>query len=182
MLDTGANTINQPKDHARLAELRETEKHEEEERERRKKNPPFLQFSDHQFPEIRKHMRKNATAIEVLFFLAQHMARDNIVICPNTVIMDELEISRSTAYRAIEYLCDNDLVEKVKFGNTNAYGINGKYIWRTINHAGRYTVFNNVRALASKAENKALSKKLSHVYGVQRSLDFDKDTGEILDD
>lgn len=166
---------------ARAREIPLEEKAEEEARERAKKNPPFLQFTDSSFPEIRKHMRKSPMAVEVFFFLAQHMARDNIVICPNSVMMEEFSVSRATIARATRYLKDHGLIESVKFGTTNAYGINGEYIWRTFHHKGRYTVFDNVRALASKAENKALSKKLQHVYGIQRDLDFDKNTGEVKD-
>ena len=164
---------------ARAREIPLEKKAEEESAERAKKNPPFLQFSDSQFPDIRKHMRASPMAVQVLFFLAQHMAKDNIVICPNAVMMEEFEVSRATITRAVRYLKENNLIESVKFGTTNAYGINGEYIWRTFHHRGRYSVFENVRALASKAENKALSKKLQHVYGIQGNLDFDKDTGEI---
>ena len=164
---------------ARARDIELEKKQEEKDEERKKKNPPFLQFSDRQFPDIRKHMRASPMAVQVFFFLAQHMAKDNIVICPNSVMMEEFGVARSTIARATAYLKKHNLIESVKFGTTNAYGINGEYIWRTFHHRGRYSVFENVRALASKAENKALSKKLQHVYGIQGNLDFDKDTGEI---
>lgn len=165
---------------SRMAELKAEEEAEAAERERQKKNPNFLQFTRANFPDVRKHMKANPTAVQVLFFLAQHMAKDNIVVCPTSVMQEELEVSRSTIARAIRYLKKHDLVEIVKLGNVNAYGISGKHIWTTWNHGGRYAVFENVRALASKAENEQLSKKLAHVYGVQRDM-FDKDTGEVYD-
>ena len=72
--------------------------------------------------------------------------------------------ARTTVYRAIKYLEDNDLLMSVKFGNSKGYALNGDYVWKTFHHQGRYGVFENAKALASKEENKKMIAKLNHVF------------------
>ena len=134
------------------------------ESEQLKKNPPFIQVKETRVKDIRKHLKTNPVAVDIFLFLAQHMGKDNIVICPVSVLMEETEKARTTVYRAIKYLEDNDLLMSVKFGNSKGYALNGDYVWKTFHHQGRYGVFENAKALASKEENKKMIAKLNHVF------------------
>ena len=67
-------------------------------------------------------------------------------------------------YRAIKYLEDNDLLMSVKFGNSKGYALNGDYVWKTFHHQGRYGVFENAKALASKEENKKNDSKTKSCF------------------
>ena len=104
------------------------------ESEQLKKNPPFIQVKETRVKDIRKHLKTNPVAVDIFLFLAQHMGKDNIVICPVSVLMEETEKARTTVYRAIKYLEDNDLLMSVKFGNSKGYALNGDYVWKTFHH------------------------------------------------
>ena len=132
--------------------------------EQLKKNPPFLQVKEDKIKNIRHHLKTNPVAVDIFLFLAQYMGRDNIVVCPMNVLMEETEKARTTVYRAVKYLDDNELIVAIKLGNSKAYALNGEYVWKTSHHPGRYIVFENAKALASKQENKKIMARLSHVF------------------
>ncbi len=154
---------------------------EEHQRERQKKNPPFVQFAKSKMPNVRQHLRKNPLAVELFLFLAEHMDTNNIVICSQQVLMEQLERGRTSVYNAIKYLEDEGLVCIVKFGTTNGYAVEGAYVWTTFNKPARYAVFENAKALASNNENAAVRKRLAHVFGRQKDL-LDPETGKVKED
>ena len=128
-----------------------------------RKNPPFVQMKQARIKDIRKHLKTNPVAVDIFLFLAQHMGKDNIVICPLSVLMEETEKARTTVYRAIKYLEEHELLYSIKLGNSKGYALNGDYVWKTFHHSGRYAVFENAKALASKQENKKVMTRLNHV-------------------
>jgi hypothetical protein len=149
---------------ARKIDLELHDRMAQEMEERKRKNPPFVQLSENRMTDLRKHLQINPLAVEIFLFLSQHMGHDNIVICPTKVLIEETKKSRPTITKAINYLRAVGLVEVVKFGNVNGYGVSGEYVWKTFNHPGRYSVFENVKALASKSDNKVVRKKLAHIF------------------
>lgn len=158
--------------------LEKEEMQNQSERQRQKKNPPFVQFAKSKMPNVRHHLRQNPLAVELFLFLAEHMDTNNIVICSQQVLMEQLERSRSVIYRAVKYLEENNLVAVVKFGATNGYAVEGAYVWTTFNTPSRYAVFDNAKALASHAENAAVRRRLAHVFGKQKDL-INPETGEV---
>lgn len=146
-----------------------------------RKNPPFVQLSIHKMPDLRLHMKANPTAVTVLLFLAEHMGQDNLVIAPQKVIEEELEMSRASVYRAIKYLSDQSLICVVKFGSTNGYAVNGSMFWKAWHGPDRYLVFEKVRALASREENKKTHARLKHLFATQGELFEGEEDGEDRD-
>ena len=130
-----------------------------------KKNDKFVQFYEDKLKDIRAHTLLNPKAVVLFLYLAEHMGPDNIVIIPQSILEEELNISRSTLHRATAYLVDNNLVVIVKFGNCNGYAMNPEYVWKSFNTPEKYMLFTNVKAMASKSENEAVRKKLHHVLG-----------------
>lgn len=162
---------------ARLTELEWQDRMREQEEERKRKNPPFVQFTERKMSDLRKHLRNNPLAVEIFMFLSQHMDQTNIVLCPMKVFTEEMEKSRQACSSAIRYLKDAGLVEVVKFGSANGYALNGEYVWKAAHHERRYSVFQNVRALAAHSDNAAVRKKLAHIF--QPSLPgFDQEKPE----
>ena len=145
----------------RLRDLGAQERERELEEEEQRKNPPFVQFTKKKMTDLRKHLRANPLAVEIFLFIAQHMGKENILICPVSVLMQETGKSRATVARAIKYLKDQGVLYAVKFGSCSGYALEGSYVWTTFNHPGRYAVFENAKAIASKSENKIIVKKLS---------------------
>lgn len=141
----------------------------------RKKNEKFVQMTERRISDIRKHIRHNAVAVDIFLFLAKHMDHQNIVVCPTNVLMEETDKGRTTVSNAIKYLKSHDLVDVIKVGTTNAYALNGEYVWKTFNHSGRYSVFENARTLVAHSDNRQLRKRLAHVF--QPELPF-KEEGE----
>lgn len=140
------------------------------ENDERKKNDKFVQLYERKMKEIRDHTAKNHNAVILFLFLAEFMGADNIVIVPQQVLIDELKFSRSTLYRSSKYLEEQNLVVVVKFGNCNGYAMNPEYVWKSFNTPEKFALFSNVKAMASKSENEAMKKKLSHVFGRKKGL------------
>jgi DNA-binding transcriptional ArsR family regulator len=148
----------------RLRDLAAQDRDREAEEEQAKKNPPFVQLTKKKMPDLRRHLRANPLAVEIFLFIAQNMGKENILVCSIAVLMEETGKSRSTIQRAIKYLRDEEVITTVKFGSCTGYAIDGNYVWTTFNQPGRYAVFENARAIASRAENKTISRKLSTVF------------------
>jgi len=148
----------------RLRDLEAQGKDQQIEQDAEKRNPPFIQLTRKRMPDLRRHNTVNPLAVNIFLFIAEHMGRDNILICSMSVLIEEMGRSRATVARAIKYLKDEKLLEAIKFGSCTGYAVSGEYVWTTFNQPGRYAVFENARALASKSENKAVIKKLATVF------------------
>jgi DNA-binding transcriptional ArsR family regulator len=154
----------------RIRDLKAQDRDKEKEQEEKRKNPPFVQLTKRKMPELREHLRANPLAIDIFLFIAQHMGTENILICSLSVLMEETGKSKATIGRAVKYLKDQGLVYAVKFGSCSGYALDGEYVWTTFHHPGRYAVFQNAKALASRSENKIIAKKLSTVFHNQPPL------------
>ena len=154
----------------RLRDLQAQDREKEKEQEQEKKNPPFVQLTKRKMPDLRKHLRSNPLAVEIFLFIAQHMGPENILICSLSVLIEETGKSKATVGRAVKYLKDQGLVYAVKFGSCSGYALDGEYVWTTFHHPGRYAVFENAKALASKSENKVIVKKLATAFNKNPSL------------
>lgn len=148
----------------RLRDLETQERDRQIKQDAEKKNPPFVQLTRKRMPDLRKHNTVNPLAVNIFLFIAEHMGRDNILICSTSVLVEEMGKSRATVARAIKYLKDEKLLEAVKFGSCTGYAVSGEYVWTTFNQPGRYAVFENAKALASKSENKSMIKKLATAF------------------
>jgi hypothetical protein len=148
----------------RLRDLEAQERDRQIKQDAEKKNPPFVQLTRKRMPDLRKHNTVNPLAVNIFLFIAEHMGRDNILICSTSVLVEEMGKSRATVARAIKYLKDEKLLEAVKFGSCTGYAVSGEYVWTTFNQPGRYAVFENAKALASKSENKSMIKKLATAF------------------
>lgn len=157
-------TVNAENARNRQRDLKAQDKERQTEEEQRKRNPPFVQLTKSKMPDLRRHLRTNPLAVEIFLFIAQHMGPENILICSLAVLMEETGKARATVARAIKYLKDEGLMYAVKFGSCSGYALDGRYVWTTFNHEGRYAVFERAKALASKAENKIVIKKLKTVF------------------
>lgn len=165
---------------ARMRDFAELDRQREKDEERKRKNPPFVQLTESRMSDLRKHLRHNPLAVEIFLFLSQHMDQSNIVICPMKVLQEEMQKGRTSCSTAIRYLKGAGLIEVVKFSGANGFALNGEYVWKAAHHEGRYSVFQNVKALAAHSDNAAIRKKLAHIF--QPSLPgFDQDKPEDED-
>ena len=166
--------IKEPRDHVTQVDYSKIDK----ENELKAKNPKFVQMYENKMSEIRKHTLANPTAVSLFMFLSEFMGKDNLVIVPQSVLMEEMEISRTTLWRAIQYLETKELVVVVKFGNVHGYAVNPEYVWKSVNTPEKYALFSNVKALASKSENEAIQRKLAHVFGRKKHVKGKEKAGD----
>lgn len=148
----------------RLRDLEAQDRERQAEEEQRKKNPPFVQLTKNKMPDLRKHLLVNPLAVAIFLFIAQNMERNNVLICSMSVFIEETGKARATVARAVKYLKDQGLMYAVRFGSCSGYALDGEYVWTTFHHPGRYAVFENAKALASKSENKVIVKKLATAF------------------
>jgi hypothetical protein len=116
----------------RLRDLEAQERDRQINQDAEKKNPPFVQLTRKRMPDLRKHNTVNPLAVNIFLFIAEHMGRDNILICSTSVLVEEMGKSRATVARAIKYLKDEKLLEAVKFGSCTGYAVSGEYVWTTM--------------------------------------------------
>lgn len=138
---------------ARLAEIQAQEKEEAATREKEKKNSNFVQLYRNAMPELRWLMNKSGTASSILFFILEHMDHRNALVCPNSVLEDRFDISRTTVYRAINLLVENGFIDKMKSGTTNMYTVNTQVAWSSWANQKQYAKFDG-NVLISKKDNK----------------------------
>lgn len=120
---------------------------------------------------------KNRTALRVYSFIAEHCDHLNALVCSVEVMMEELELSKSTVLRATKWLHDNKHLTIIKVGTANAYILDHRDIWKNYDQYKRFCSF-GATTLVSKAQNKALKTRLTMMMEGQSDL-FDPETGEI---
>lgn len=105
------------------------------------KNPTdFLQVTRGYLKDMRELARRSPVAHQVLWLLAERMNRGNAVVMSQKTMGQILGYSRATLSRAITLLKQEQWIQVVLTGTSNAYVLNSKVLWR--DHGGkRYASF-----------------------------------------
>lgn len=119
---------------------------------------------------------QNAMAMRVYAFLAKHAGHDNAVVCTVELLAEELDCHPRTIIRATKWLEERRSLVIVKIGTTNGYVLDPTDLWKTYEDHKRFCAF-GAQTLASKAQNKALKKRLTHMIEGQADL-FADETGD----
>lgn len=85
--------------------------------------------------DIRMLSKRNPASFQVLLYLAERMTRANAVVMSAEALGDAVGYSRSTIHRAVTLLENEQWLQVLKSGNTNAYVINSRVMWR--DHSGK---------------------------------------------
>ena len=78
---------------------------------------------------IAKFYKINPHALDILFFLVNHMDGTNAVICSQVLLMDYFGLSRSTVVKCIQDLKEHGLICIAKTGSSNVYYLNDDLNW-----------------------------------------------------
>lgn len=106
----------------------------------RKDPKDFLQVTRGYLRDMRELARRSPVAHQILWLLAERMNRTNAVVMSQKTMGQILGYSRATLSRAIALLRDENWIQVVLSGTSNAYVMNSKVFWR--DHGGkRYTSF-----------------------------------------
>jgi DNA-binding transcriptional ArsR family regulator len=112
----------------------------------------FVQLSRSYLNQMRKLARKSPVAHEILYYLVEHMGRTtNAVVCSYTTLCEITGVSRPTVGRAIKLLKDDNWIDTVKIGNSNAYCVNERVFWQAAKNQRKYAIF-SATVIASASE------------------------------
>ena len=117
----------------RASDLKDQEQKEQEELKQQRKSPfsRFYQVNKDNSEYLRSCLRENPKALELLFFIFDHMDKYNAVICSYQVFQEALGMSKATIQRSIKYLKDNGFVYIYKTGTSNVYVANKDLVWNS---------------------------------------------------
>ena len=124
----------------RAIDLIAKEQEELEELKRQKKSPfaRFYQVNKDNSEYLRSCLKENPKALQVLFFIFDHMDKYNAVVCSYKVFQDALDMGQATVARSIKYLKEHGFYMSTKQAPVMSmlpiktlYGILGETIGNT---------------------------------------------------
>lgn len=134
-------------------DLKEQKRKEEEQLTRTRKSPfsRFYQINKDNSEYLRSCLKENPKALELLFFIFDHMDKYNAVICSYKVLQEALSMGQATVARSIKYLKDNGFLYVYKTGTSNVYVANKELVWNSWGTNTKYCEF-PANILLSKTE------------------------------
>ncbi|GAA0226407.1 replication/maintenance protein RepL [Metaclostridioides mangenotii] len=138
---------------------------EEDVRKREKKSPykNFLQVNKDYYKAEDWLMAKSPIAYRIFKFLTNNMDEYNAVICSQTVLSENFDVSRATVARAIKLLKEKGYIAVLKSGTSNVYALNDKLVWNSWGTNYPYSKFpaNVILSLSEQEEN--LQSKIKNI-------------------
>lgn len=131
----------------------------ENEIQQKRKSPfaKFYQVNKDNSEYLRSCLRENPKALEILFFIFDHMDKYNAVICSYKVFQEALGMGQATVARSIKYLKDNGFLYVYKTGSSNVYVANKDLVWNSWGNNIEYCEF-PANIILSKAEQEEHTK------------------------
>ncbi|MEG2985788.1 MAG: winged helix-turn-helix domain-containing protein [Peptostreptococcaceae bacterium] len=148
---------------ARKRQLALSDKHEEEIQKRARKGPfkNFVQVNKDYYKAEDWLMSKSPIAYRIFKFLINNMDEYNAVICSQTVLQENFEVSRVTVSRAIKLLKEKGYIAVFKSGTSNVYTLNDKIVWNSWGTNYDYSKFpaNVILSVSEQEDNFKLKLK-----------------------
>lgn len=118
---------------ARKRQLEEDERREKEELQRQKKSPyrSWVQMNKDAYKAEDWLMSKSPIAYRIFKFLINNMDSYNAVMCSQTVLQEQFDVSRVTISRAIKLLKEKQFIDVYKSGTSNVYAVNKQIAWNS---------------------------------------------------
>lgn len=141
----------------RERDLKAQERAEQEELKRQRKSPfpRFYQVNKDNSEYLRSCLKENPKALEVLFFIFDHMDKYNAVVCSYKVFQEALGMGQATVARSIKYLKDHGFLYVYKTGTSNVYVANKDLVWNSWGNNVEYCEFPaNIILSASEQEER----------------------------
>lgn len=153
--------INEVSFEQRERDLRALERQEQEQCRTARKSPftKFYQVNKDNSEYLSSCLRENPKALELLFFIFDHMDKYNAVVCSYQVFQEALGISKATVQRCVKYLKDNGFVYVYKSGTSNVYVANKELVWNSWGNNYDYCEF-PANIVLSKSEQEERARVL----------------------
>jgi len=141
--------------------LQDLERKEQEQIAKTRKSPfsSFYQVNKDNSEYLRSCLKENPKALELLFFIFDHMDKYNAVICSYKVFQEALGMGQATVARAIKYLKEHGFLYVYKTGTSNVYVANKDLVWNSWGNNVEYCEF-PANIVLSKSEQEERSKTL----------------------
>lgn len=136
---------------------RDLAEQEREEQRNSRKSPfsRFYQVNKDNSEYLRSCLKENPKALEVLFFIFDHMDKYNAVVCSYKVFQEALGMSKATVQRSVAYLKEHGFLYVYKTGTSNVYVANKDLVWNSWGNNVEYCEFPaNMILSASEQENR----------------------------
>mgnify|MGYP000177260507 CR=1 FL=1 len=136
---------------------RDLAEQEREEQRSSRKSPfsRFYQVNKDNSEYLRSCLKENPKALEVLFFIFDHMDKYNAVVCSYKVFQEALGMSKATVQRSVAYLKEHGFLYVYKTGTSNVYVANKDLVWNSWGNNVEYCEFPaNMILSASEQENR----------------------------
>jgi len=104
-------------------------------------NDNFVQLYLDNLDLIVKMTSENPSSVKVFIWLLKHMDKRNALVVSQQALAEATKMSRTTIYRATEYLKKEKAVKVFKSGNTNIYAVNAQIAWKSTADNKKYAWF-----------------------------------------
>ena len=108
-------------------------------------------------------MSKSPIAYRIFKFLINNMDSYNAVMCSQTVLQEQFDVSRVTISRAIKLLKEKQFIDVYKSGTSNIYAVNKQIAWNSWGSNFKHGKFGaNIIISESEQENDVKLKIEKH--------------------
>lgn len=115
----------------------------------------FYQINKDNSEYLRSCLKENPKALELLFFVFDHMDKYNAVVCSYKVFQEALGMSKATIQRSVAYLKEHGFLYVYKTGSSNVYVANKDLVWNSWGNNVEYCEFPaNIILSASEQEER----------------------------
>ena len=112
----------------------------------------YVQVTRGYISEMRQLSRRSPLAHSILWLLVERMNKTNAVVISQQALAELLDSHKGSISRAVKLLSQENWIQVLKIGTSNAYVVNSTVVWRASNKTGvRYTVF-NAEVVATETE------------------------------
>ena len=150
--------LNEASFEQRARDLAAAEREEQKAIANSRKSPfaRFYQVNKDNSEYLRSCLKENPKALEVLFFIFDHMDKYNAVVCSYKVFQEALGMSKATIQRSVAYLKEHGFLYVYKTGTSNVYVANKELVWNSWGNNVEYCEFPaNIVLSASEQEQHA---------------------------
>ncbi len=153
----------------RARDLAEQEREEQKALANSRKSPfsRFYQVNKDNSEYLRSCLKENPKALEVLFFIFDHMDKYNAVVCSYKVFQEALGISAKTVQRSIAYLKEHGFLYVYKTGTSNVYVANKDLVWNSWGNNVEYCEFPANIVLSASEQEERVKTRDKRVQTVQ---------------
>lgn len=127
-------------------------------------NDNFTQMYNDHMHLIRRIVRENPKAAEMLFWLIEKMDERNALVVSQQAISEALQCHRNTIGNHTKYLTEIKAIDTLKTGTTSVYLINKEIAWKSTPSNKIYAQF-GATVYVSESEQDQVIEHSTRLYG-----------------